>query len=205
MIGEWKPGGGSLGLGGIFRFVARRIFRRTDDADLAIPVLVDKVSCPYCGSFYTVITLGRLTWRLDKRVYLTYEGRRVPNPAFRGTHLANPIRCPNCGRKYYVFVGVEYDRKMGVRQIDVKPIPEDEKSIEKLIDWPHKGLVMKEAIHYTPFKAYLYESLDDLIESLSDEIEVGAASLPGSHALQATETPRESRPRPKPMMINLDE
>ena len=162
---------------GVFSFVASgfRAGPLEDGVDVAAPVLVDKVSCPYCGSFYRVMALGPLRRRVDRRPFLESGGRRVPNPAFRESHLANPVKCPSCGRVFRVFVGVEYDRKRGLRSVDVKPMAESEE-VKELVRWPHAGVVTRYAIHYTPFRAAVYESLRDLEEAVLEEDQDGAGA-----------------------------
>ena len=115
-----------------------------------------------------VMSLGPLRRKVDRRPFVSGGGKSVVNPAFRESHLANPVRCPSCGRTFYLFVGVEYDKKKGIRAVDVKPLPDTEETRE-LARWPHLGVVARHAIHYTPFRVAVYESLQDLEEALAEE------------------------------------
>ena len=102
--------------------------------------------------------------RLDKRMYLDDEGLR-PNPGFRETHLSNPLKCRYCGKKFYVFAGVEYEIEEGrpqVRDIDIAVAREGTPGLRGLFNWPHKGLVMREVLEYTPHRVRVFESLDAL-------------------------------------------
>ncbi|MEB2835906.1 MAG: hypothetical protein GSR80_000757 [Desulfurococcales archaeon] len=192
---------------GVFSFVLSglRGLAAGEGEDVALPVLVDKVSCPHCGSFYMAMTLGPLRRRVDRRPFLEAGGKRIPNPAFRDTHLANPVKCPSCGRTFYIFVGVEYGRA-GIRAVDVRPLP-DEDEYKELVRWPHSGLVARQAIHYTPFRAAVYDSLRDLEEAVLGEHEDEGEptmvwSLPGiGPQLQETPGGAPGKRRPQPAAV----
>ena len=145
--------------GSIFRALRRRPF---DGRAIAYIVVVRHLTCPYCSTIQSAMVLGLASERIEKEMFLDDNRRRV-NPGFRETHLSNPLRCINCGREFYAFVGIRYSLEDGdvrIRDIDVVVKRTDEPGVKALLNWPHKGLVMREVIEYSPFRARIYESLD---------------------------------------------
>lgn len=133
---------------------------------VAVVVIIRHLTCPYCSAIQGAMTLGLVTNRVDSNMYGPYgPGLGGFNPRFRETHLSNPLRCSVCGKLFYAFVGVEYDESYRkFTKVDVQIVRGDVRGIEHLLNWPHRGLVMKEVIEYSPFKARVYDSLDHFEE-----------------------------------------
>jgi len=192
---EVRPPARQVGLG-IFSHVLYKLRGGPgeDASDMAVPVLVDMVSCPYCGAFFRALTLAPLRRRVDRRIFLGQGESRTPNPTFAETHLANPIECPQCRRKFRVFVGVEYSSE-GVRSIDVRALREEES--RGLVRWPHRGMVLPRALHFDGINLKLYRSLDDLLKAVAEDGGVQAYSLPQmASAVEPTAPSDDGRPEP---------
>ncbi len=162
---------------GVFKRIISRLNQR-EESRVAIPVILRHITCPYCSSIYGALTLGKVAKRIDKSMFMYNGGKREANPRFRETHLANPIKCPDCGREFIVFVGVEYDYRFGeVRDIDVKIALPDDPIIKALSEWPHRGLVMRNVLEYTPYTVRVYESMEHFEQYNGEASDIAAASL----------------------------
>jgi len=53
--------------------------------------LITSVQCPYCEAFYEVELLAGVD-----------------------SSIENPIRCPNCNRRFHIWAGVYYNKEKGV-------------------------------------------------------------------------------------------
>ncbi len=137
---------------------------------LAGLVVVRYVACPYCGAVYRLLTLGLYVGRV--------ETSRERRDKFRETHIANPVECPNCGNRYIVFVGVEYNshQKTVVDvHVDIAVLEED---VGGLVNWPYRGVVHGGVLEYDGVNVYRYDSweqflayngAEDLVEPGSEE------------------------------------
>ncbi len=163
----------------VFKRVVRIVSRDRSDASIAIPVVLRHITCPYCSSIFGVMTLGKVSFKLDKRMVIESGGRTHPNPRFRESHLANPIRCPDCGREFVVFVGVQYDFERGsVEDLDVKIALPDDPFVRQVSVWPHKGLVMTQVLEFSPFTVKIYDSMEHFEQYNKDRLsDIAAASL----------------------------
>ena len=152
------------------------------DNDVAVPVIIRHVSCPYCGRVFSIMTLGALRPRVDPNPII-YDGKGTPqpNPMFRETHIGNPIRCPACGRQFIAFVGVEYDdSSRSVRNVHVRISGDDEAYAKELMRWPHRGLVDPMVIEYRPFQILLYKNMEHFLEYNEGDVNIAATSLPSN-------------------------
>ncbi len=156
--------------------------KRKPDADVAVPVVVRHISCPYCGNVFSIMTLGSLRHKVDPEPEVPDgRGGRIANPEFGETHLANPITCPSCGRNFIAFVGVEFDEwSRSIKDVHVKLMKPDDPVARKLARWPHIGLVDPTVVEYRPFELSVYQNLDHFQEYNEDMSDIKAASLPSN-------------------------
>ena len=150
----------------MFGYMLRALGRYSDDNDVASIIVIRNVSCPYCGSVYGVLALGAVRRRV-RRTMSVMESYMVErcDPEFRDTHLANPIRCPVCGKEYIVFVGVEKNRLTdSYGSVHVKVSEKDDLIAEECSRWPHKGLVSLEVIEYTPGSVTVFRDMEQYMD-----------------------------------------
>ena len=95
------------------------------------------------------------------------------------SHLMNPVKCSVCGKEYYIIAGVEINfSSKEVRDVSIRIARSDDIAGGKLGMWPHRGLVMREVLVYSPHEVYMYESLEHLEKADPEALqEVGAASI----------------------------
>ncbi len=147
---------------------------------VAAIVVVSHLACPWCSTVFRGFFLGIVS----RKVY-TNIGTGDPqggwDERFGITHLANPVKCPYCRREFRVFVGVEADLEAWpsrIRRVHVVVARGDEPWVEALSRWPHRGLVAKEVLEYTPNRVYVYKDINHFNSYNSGSDEVVVASLP---------------------------
>ena len=187
----------------VFHIVWRNGGRRVDNP-VAVIVVLRHITCPHCSAILGAKTMGLVVDRVDRQMYVEDVVGRRPNPGFRETHLSNPLKCPVCGGEFYAFVGVEYDRgRNSLKGIDVRIVPSDEDVVEDLRHWPHRGLVMRHVIEYTPFKALVFENqqhFEEYYQGNTDDIV--ASSLIASDRVNAAPPGQENgRGQPRVAML----
>lgn len=162
---------------GVFRRILPMLGSKSSN-NVAVPIVLRHITCPYCSSIFGVLTLGKISRKIDRNMITTINGRDDANPGFRETHLANPIKCPDCGGEFIVFVGVEYDQNYSeVKDVDVKIVTPNDPYVKQLSVWPHRGLVMRKVLEYSPHTVKIYESMDHFEQYNENAKDIAAASL----------------------------
>ena len=135
--------------------------RAVNPNDVAIPLIVKYVACPYCNVVFTAMTLAALRPYVDPVAYVRKGGRVVPNPLFKESHLANPIKCPDGGHKFWVFAGVMYGSGLrDIRAVHIVVAKDGDPVVRDLARWPHRGLVDPMVVEYSPSATYIYNSIE---------------------------------------------
>jgi len=167
----------------VFQWLLQHARGGPPDVDVAVPMVLRYVSCPYCGRAYPVMVLASLRSRVDPRPIVSDGGRSGVNPGFRESHLSNPIRCPYCGREYRVFAGVEYSPVSGsVRSVHVLVSRVEEPWVEAASRWPHTGLVKPSVLVYEPYTVTIYRDINHYREHNPDE-DIRVTSLPSQNGI----------------------
>jgi len=186
----------------IFQWLVRHVRGGVPREDVAVPLVLRYISCPYCGRAYPVMVLASLRSRVDPRPVVDDGVRSVANPAFKESHLANPVRCPYCGREYRVFAGVEYSHvSESVRDVHVLVSRVEEPWVEAVSRWPHMGLVKPNILVYEPYTVTVYRDINHYREYNPDE-DIPATSLSPHSGFSESPGGHEGRSEP-PQVVNL--
>jgi hypothetical protein len=174
--------------------------------DIAVPVIIKYVACPYCNTVFTAMTLASLRPYIDTTPYITKNGRELPNPRFKETHLANPINCPEQDHKFWVFVGVKYGSTISdIREVHILVSRNEDPIVSDLARWPHKGLVDPTVIEYSPSATYLYRSIEHY-EQYNQGMEEMVAPETGSLSIAPPAVnPYSQQSLQDPIRIDLDQ
>lgn len=145
-------------------------------------VVVKYIACPYCGAIFPALTLGAVSRRISRTMFYInpLTATRVPNAAFRKTHVSNPVTCPSCGRELVVFVGVRESKWLSetrsIKEVHVV-VKKKREELESLYNWPPSGVVEARTIVYYGDHVKVYKSLEGYLSTEGEEEEIVAPPL----------------------------